>query len=347
MKIRLPNAFGSITKLTGKRRNPYMVRKTDHIDSQTGKQVMKVLGYFPKYADAMAFLLAYNEGKVKMNGVDTPTTFEAVYEGFKEDKYDKHNKTIPYSYTGAYARCKELHQRDFNDIKLAELVKVMDDAPTPANKKNVRTLLNQMYKFALKFEYTERNLAERLDKVEFDDSDMHKPFTDEEIKKLWQLTEHFPARLWLIYIYTGVRPSELSNIEKQDVFLDKDYMIGGMKTEAGKRRPIPIAKCIKPFVEELYNKSNHYLIPAKRKDAPIVPKDLRLLLENFCENNGMQHLPHDARHTCATLLDRQNINIVLTQRILGHSSKTIAGKVYIHKDISEMIDAVNQLPTFQ
>ena len=39
--MRLPNGYGGVTKLSGRRRKPYMVRKTIgwHIDEKTDKKV--------------------------------------------------------------------------------------------------------------------------------------------------------------------------------------------------------------------------------------------------------------------------------------------------------------------
>ena len=41
-------------------------------------------------------------------------------------------------------------------------------------------------------------------------------------------------------IYTGLRPTELLEIQTENVHLDEKYMAGGMKTEAGKDRIIPL-----------------------------------------------------------------------------------------------------------
>jgi len=47
--MKLPNGFGSVTKLSGKRRKPYIVRKTVgwHMDEEKGKCVQEfaIIGY--------------------------------------------------------------------------------------------------------------------------------------------------------------------------------------------------------------------------------------------------------------------------------------------------------------
>lgn len=43
--MKLPNGYGSVTKLPGRRRKPYAARITTHW-TQDGKQQKKYLGYF-------------------------------------------------------------------------------------------------------------------------------------------------------------------------------------------------------------------------------------------------------------------------------------------------------------
>ena len=45
--MKLPNGYGSVAKLTGNRRRPYMVRITTGF-TDDGRQLMKILGYYAK-----------------------------------------------------------------------------------------------------------------------------------------------------------------------------------------------------------------------------------------------------------------------------------------------------------
>lgn len=56
-----------------------------------------------------------------------------------------------------------------------------------------------------------------------------------------------------------------------------------------------------------------------------------------------QHLPHDGRHTCASLLDNAGINLKTIQLILGHRSANITHRVYTHKTIEQLVEAINQI----
>ena len=45
-----PNRYGSVSKLSGKRRRPFIVRITTGFDIN-GRQIMKVLGYYHTQAE--------------------------------------------------------------------------------------------------------------------------------------------------------------------------------------------------------------------------------------------------------------------------------------------------------
>ena len=55
------------------------------------------------------------------------------------------------------------------------------------------------------------------------------------------------------------------------------------------------------------------------------------------------HLPHDCRHTCATLLANADIDKKTIQLILGHSTGDVTERVYIHKTIEQLISAINSI----
>ncbi len=63
---------------------------------------------------------------------------------------------------------------------------------------------------------------------------------------------------------------ELLEIESENVHLNERYMIGGVKTEAGKNRVIPIHESIVPLIEYRLSQNRKYLITNKYKKIPKV-----------------------------------------------------------------------------
>ena len=114
-------------------------------------------------------------------------------------------------------------------------------------------------------------------------------------------------------IYTGLRPTELLEIQTENVHLDEKYMVGGMQTEAGKDRIIPLNDKIIPLVKNRYDPNKKYL-------------------------------PHDGRHTFASLMDSAEANDVCIKLIMGHSMKNDTTKgTYTHKTLKELLTEVNKI----
>ncbi|MDY5554320.1 MAG: hypothetical protein SPG59_02620 [Blautia sp.] len=58
--MKLPNGYGSVTKMSGRRRNPWVARKTDgyELDPEKGtkKQKYIIIGYAPTKAEGLKML---------------------------------------------------------------------------------------------------------------------------------------------------------------------------------------------------------------------------------------------------------------------------------------------------
>lgn len=82
--LKRANGSGSITKVSGRRRNPYQALVTLGWDNN-GKQIRKSLGYFPTYDKAVIALDSYNENPYDISA--GKITFSDVYEKWSEQKF--------------------------------------------------------------------------------------------------------------------------------------------------------------------------------------------------------------------------------------------------------------------
>lgn len=76
--MRLPNGYGSVYKLSGKRRRPWVAAITTGRDIQAHKQTRKVLGYFGTRQEALNALAEYNKDPYDI--ITTKYTFSEIYE---------------------------------------------------------------------------------------------------------------------------------------------------------------------------------------------------------------------------------------------------------------------------
>ena len=61
---------------------------------------------------------------------------------------------------------------------------------------------------------------------------------------------------------------------------------------------------------------------------------------SIMEQLGFDHCPHECRHTLRTRLDSAGANKKCIDLILGHKSKDVGERVYTHKSIAELKQAI-------
>lgn len=337
-----PNGYGSIYKLSGKRRKPYIVRRTIGW-SDDGKQLYQTIGYYETRPLAMNALAEYN-----MNPYDiekAKITFSELYDKWSKEHFLKVSDNAIVNYKVGYKYCFSLYDMKFIDIRKNHMQSVIDNSgkayPT---RKLIKTLLNQLYNYAIENDISDKKYSQYIDIGKNEGKSNRKPFTKEEIRLLFDNEQKLDfIDTILIMIYTGLRIGELLTIKRENVFIDKRYMVGGIKTDAGKNRIIPIHEKIVPYIQKWYDKNTTWLITNFKQEQMQYSNYKREKFDNIMEKLRMEHNPHDTRHTFASLMDSAGANKLCIKRIMGHASQDITDKVYTHKDISELIEAVNLL----
>ena len=74
--MRLPNGYGSVVKLSGNRRNPFVVRKTREFNVK-GHAVFDIVGYYPTREAGLIALAEYNKAPYDLT--QDKTTLEELY----------------------------------------------------------------------------------------------------------------------------------------------------------------------------------------------------------------------------------------------------------------------------
>lgn len=220
--MKLPNGYGSVVKLSGKRRKPYMVRKTTgyHIDPVKEKKVADyiIIGYTATKAEGLQMLADYNH-----NPYDTRAakmTFSEVYEEWSKKKYPTVSESNVKGYSASYKACTILYSRVFKDLKLADLQQVIDTCGKnyPTLKK-IKILFNQLYDFALKNDICNKDYSSFVDIVQYKDRNPNKhsrnKFTKDEIAKIWTMQEDKYYQIILMLLYNGTRISEFLSLKRE------------------------------------------------------------------------------------------------------------------------------------
>lgn len=330
------NGNGSISKLSGTRRKPYIARVTLGWDEKTGRQIRKTIGTYVTQKEAQKALIEYLDNPYDLDLANI--LFKDVYKKWSKLKYPKVSHSAILGYQSAYNNVEKLHNMKIKDIKARHLQEAIDSCSKgQATKKKIKFLFGQMFAYAMQNDIITKDYSEFVDIGKTSEESKREPFSNKEIELLWKHIDNIEfIDTILIMIYSGFRIGELLELETKNIDLVNMTMTGGLKTEAGKNRLVPIHPKILPLIEKRYNKNNQYLI--------INFKGKKMKYDNYykekfipiMEQLNMKHRPHDCRHTFATLLSNANANATAIKKMIGHESYATTEKIYTHKDIEEL-----------
>jgi len=349
--MRNPNGFGCVYRAHGNRRKPYIARITIGWD-ENGKQLFEPLGSFETKAEGIQALIEYHDAPY--DPYYSKKTFSDVYNDWYKKKFENANNTIGTSksnrtsYEYAYRCCSTLYNIKFKDIRTHDLQDVVNHLPNYSSRNKIKMLLGQMYLYATNMEIVKKDYSEFVDVgTKPEPAIIRQVFTAEEIEFLYQHLDIPYVDTLLIMIFHGLRPMELLTIKTKDVYLEQNYFICGIKTEAGRHRTIPISRFARQFIEHWYNKSisgNSEWLFSNRNGLQMKYTNYnRDIMQKILAILDTHHTLYDARHSFATYMDKVNANKLCIQKIMGHSPKSLVDKVYTHKNIDDLQIEINRL----
>lgn len=137
-----------------------------------------------------------------------------------------------------------------------------------------------------------------------------------------------------LLLSTGIRISELCHIHLKDINLSNKtlHIIGKGKKERilflGDQKTFNL---LETYINKNGKESNDFLFPGKYSPKPLSEQSVRLILKKIVEQNSLSKTitPHMFRHSFATMLLDNDVDIRYIQQILGHSSISIT-QIYTH-----------------
>lgn len=361
------NGEGQI--LYDKRRKNYRARVTVgwELDEEKGKykQIIKSLGTFKTKGEAAGALAEYLKTPYDINKKDI--TFSELYEEWFKEFLPDH-KSHEYRIKSAYKYCSSLYDKKFKEITILDMkhcinngscigirgkYKGIEQPATPSVKEAMKYIFNHIYAYAIEARIVEHNYAKdfTLDKKVFvQKMTEHKdkiPYTKEELDKLWASIEFVPFADMIVYAcYSGWRPGELCELKVSDVNLEDGYIIGGIKTTAGKNRIVPIHPKVFPIVKKYYDDAIAINSPYLFNDSE-KKKGIGLTYDQYLSrfNNVMDRLkfrkditPHYTRHTFITKGKYYAMDEYILKLIIGHKIIDLTEDVYTHREYEELYE---------
>ena len=343
---RLPNGFGQISEIKNRNlRKPFRAMVTVGKD-KFGRPICKPLkpeSYFSTYNDAYTALVEYNRNPHELS---PDITLNDLYERWSK----KHFETITGStisfIKSSWALCSSVHNMKLKDLRgyhIKDLIANMEGKPSTQTR--TKATFNSMLDYAVEYELVDRNVSRQfaiskdIVKSAMTVKNSHMAFTNEEIDKLWNAVDTLEyVDAILIQCYSGWRPQELCLLEIENIDLENWTFKGGMKTDAGKDRVVPIHPRIRELVQREYNSS-------VKADSPYLFSKTGKLLKysqyatifaNIVKtlNLNPKHRPHDGRKHFVTMAKKYGVDEYAIKYFVGHHITDITEQVYTQRDSS-------------
>lgn len=340
--MRKPNGYGSIKRLSGNRRRPFIF-----VVSVNGRQ--KPVEYFTTHVEAEIFQADYN--KVHLHHVlpGHQVTLAELYHRWlpAHTANTAPSQSTLDSYNNSFKHLGLLHYEPFQSLKYADYQKIIDSMRKSglsySSCKKVRSLISLLEKYAVKIELINKCYAPLLSIGKNKAVRPHHPFSRQKINLLWVHCDEPGVDTVLILLYTGMRVGEMLALQKTDVNIRQGYIrITKSKTASG-IRTIPIHHQIFPLITNRMKSSGLYLIADSEGSPYDYSRYCILWREVMHSINADGHTTHDCRHTVATLLDNAGANETAKRRILGHAGGDVTERVYTHKGLRQLRKCIELL----
>ncbi len=199
------------------------------------------------------------------------------------------------------------------------------------------------------------------------------PLTADEARQfLTAARGHRLHALFELALHTGLRKGELLGLRWEDFDLDagtaairrtlQRTSAGGLttlptKTRASERRIALPASCVQSLKRHheqqqrereaagiAWQRSGHVFTTVQ--GGPIDPTNLTRAFTTLLRKAGLRRIRfHDLRHSTATLLLEQGVELVVIKELLGHAHIGVTATVYAHVRLRLQRDAIDTLST--
>lgn len=317
-------------------------RKTKTVTYQRKKDVPKMYQRF--------------EDEVRHNPLIDTTVSELVAAYIKNRKIVGIKSTTEQGYRVSESRINSRFEgvlaKDLTTYQIDEFIADMANEYSPKTISNTISLLNASYTRAVRTGQLANNPCQYASLPKKRRPDIH-TFSEHEIRDFLRALEKERLDFRVAYelcLLCGMRRSEVLGLKEEDVnltfrvltinktrhFIDGENVIQTPKTEMS-RRTLAIPDIVADHIAQLIEQ--HHALQYEHTDwlvqdgfgQPLNPCSMTNHLAIIEKNNGLAHVSvHGLRHTFATMLNAEGIDIARISAELGHSNITTTLSVYTH-----------------
>jgi len=321
-----------------------------------GKRKMKSFGQHKKMAELFLKDLELKQIRGELQIVEEKITVSEFFQRYIV--YCRANKSAYTTYVDERRmRTWERYLKGCGITKLKDITPLVveglkaqvlarGDSPVTFNK--YLELLKSALNKAVEWGLLRENRLRGFKKLKSDRSRQVRFLTTEEIKLVLDLADEFMRRAILLFLYTGLRRSELVYLEWRDIDFDNDLIYVQSKPEFGfhpksyKPRSIPMCGELRTLLLDMPQAGR--FVFDNGKDQPLHhPNTYYKEIMKIYKKAGIEGANlHTLRHTFASHLIMKGVDPRTVQEYLGHSSIQITEK-YSHLSKSHKREAINVL----
>lgn len=364
MATKRENGFGSIKKrslASGIRYTALAPARYEVADDGTVKCIREPIGTFKRRSEAAAALEEYRRHPTTKYNF----TLRQLHELWERNAYDDLAKETVDNWLTAWKQidfCKAPHLpgmlvREIMVDDMRSVIKFYSNpfvakdgkergALSSSSLSKIKALLTQLYDYALEERITDQNYA-KLIKLSKSEKPKARALTDLEFAKLEKAYEQGVPNTdaLMVLCYTGLRITELCDMTVFSYDRKMHILTGGLKTDAGKDRVIPVHPKIRPILDSWADRGCDTLYADKNGKPYNKDKFRRRVMIPALAAIGLPDdlTAHSCRHTCATRLSAAGARPEDIKKIMGHADYSTTADVYIQQDVSTLMKAVNMV----
>ncbi|WPC42247.1 tyrosine-type recombinase/integrase [Clostridium sp. JS66] len=255
----------------------------------------------------------------------------AAFQNFLESKYN------------CAVYLNEVKDIDIDDYLYTLKVKKLSSASRSRQLYTLRSFWNYMYKN----NFCNLNIAMSIEPIKIQRKE-RTFLSPEEVQDLINAIDHPVVKTVVqTLFYTGLRISESLNLKLEDVDIE-NKIIHVINGKGAKNRNIPInihlLSILQNYIKTYRSSVKSIYFFATEKSGSLSAPYVNRILNDTAKNLGWQkHISaHILRHSFASNLIKNGVNLVYVQKLLGHSNLKVTS-IYTHANMDDLNKCINLL----
>jgi len=335
-KSRQNFGFGAVYVRKSRSGNPRYY--LDYLDN--GKRIQRVCRRATSIEDAYWELRrAVFKGAEKKQ-----MAFSAFADEYLED-YAKPSKKSWESDKGRLDRLKKyFRDTDLRGVTPMEIERFRASLLSKGFEKSTTNryvaLLKRMFNLAIDEGYAETNPAKKVRLFSETENLKERILNEDEERRLIENCCDHMKDIVTFALNTGMRLGEILRLKWANVDM-RSGMIRVEFTKSGKTRIVPMNQTLKVLLAGLKKRGGEYVFTNPGSNDRF--REIKRSFKTGCRKAGIEGLRfHDLRHTFASRLVRNGVDIGTVRKLLGHSTLLVTQR-YVHSDEEMLRSAVGSL----